>query len=108
MYSSENAGLKKKVVAAGFGNLLEWYDFGVYGFFAVTIGKHFFPQSDPVALGCGHNGAGNGCFAAHLVRCIVCSRGIIYKASVMAVAWGVDRHLHFDPTLRLPRRVGCT
>ena len=42
-------GLKHKVVAAGFGNLLEWYDFGVYGFFAVTIGKTFFPQDEPVA-----------------------------------------------------------
>ena len=49
MSSREQPGLKNKVVAAGFGNLLEWYDFGVYGFFAVTIGKHFFPQSDPVA-----------------------------------------------------------
>ncbi|MEM7122606.1 MAG: MFS transporter [Pseudomonadota bacterium] len=41
--------LKSKVVAAGFGNVLEWYDFGVYGFFAVTIGKQFFPSDDPVA-----------------------------------------------------------
>jgi MHS family proline/betaine transporter-like MFS transporter len=42
-------GLRRKVVAAGFGNLLEWYDFGVYGFFAVTLGKQFFPQDDPTA-----------------------------------------------------------
>ena len=41
--------LKQKVVAAGFGNVLEWYDFGVYGFFAVTIGKQFFPQADSTA-----------------------------------------------------------
>lgn len=37
------------MVAAGFGNLLEWYDFGVYGFFAVIIGQHFFPSDDPFA-----------------------------------------------------------
>jgi MFS transporter, MHS family, proline/betaine transporter len=31
------------------GNVLEWFDFAVYGFFAVTIGKLFFPAEDPVA-----------------------------------------------------------
>ena len=31
------------------GNLLEWFDFAIYGFFAVTIGKLFFPEQDPVA-----------------------------------------------------------
>lgn len=35
-------------IAAGFiGNVLEWYDFALYGFFAVTIGKLFFPSDDP-------------------------------------------------------------
>lgn len=39
-----------RLLAAGIaGNLLEWFDFAVYGFFAVTIGKLFFPQADPVA-----------------------------------------------------------
>lgn len=39
-----------RLIAAGIaGNLLEWFDFAVYGFFAVTIGKIFFPQEDPVA-----------------------------------------------------------
>lgn len=27
---------------------MEWYDFAVYGFFAATIGKLFFPSDDPV------------------------------------------------------------
>lgn len=31
------------------GNLLEWFDFAVYGYFASDIGRHFFPQSSPVA-----------------------------------------------------------
>jgi MHS family proline/betaine transporter-like MFS transporter len=31
------------------GNVLEWFDFAVYGYFATDIGKQFFPQSDPVA-----------------------------------------------------------
>jgi MHS family proline/betaine transporter-like MFS transporter len=28
---------------------MEWFDFGVYGYMAVTLGKVFFPQSDPTA-----------------------------------------------------------
>ena len=31
------------------GNVLEWFDFAVYGYFASDIGRHFFPQSSPVA-----------------------------------------------------------
>ena len=38
---------RKAVFAAAIGNVLEWYDFGVYAFFAATIGKNFFPSSDP-------------------------------------------------------------
>ncbi len=39
---------RRKVIAAGVsGNVLEWYDFGVYGFFAPIIGQLFFPSSDP-------------------------------------------------------------
>ena len=31
------------------GNALEWYDFAIYGYFAVQIGRHFFPHDDAVA-----------------------------------------------------------
>ncbi|MCP4318253.1 MAG: MHS family MFS transporter [Hyphomicrobiales bacterium] len=41
--------LKLKIWAAGTGNFLEWYDFGIYGFFAASIGTHFFPSDDPIA-----------------------------------------------------------
>jgi MHS family proline/betaine transporter-like MFS transporter len=34
------------VVAASIGNALEWFDFVVYGFFAITISKLFFPAGD--------------------------------------------------------------
>lgn len=37
------------VVAASIGNALEWFDFAVYGFFAVTIGKLFFPGESETA-----------------------------------------------------------
>ena len=44
------------IAAASIGNALEWFDFVVYGFFAVTIAKLFFPAADEtvsllVALG---------------------------------------------------------
>jgi MFS transporter, MHS family, proline/betaine transporter len=35
------------VIAAIVGNTLEWYDFAVYGFFALTLAKLFFPAGDP-------------------------------------------------------------
>lgn len=36
----------RAVVAASIGNALEWFDFAVYGFFAVTIAKVFFPSDN--------------------------------------------------------------
>src|SRR5262249_53452577 len=39
-----------RVIGAGvIGNLLEWYDFAIYGFFAAQIGHTFFPAEDKVA-----------------------------------------------------------
>jgi MHS family proline/betaine transporter-like MFS transporter len=38
---------RKTVIAGLAGNVLEWYDFGVYGFFAAAIGSQFFPAHDP-------------------------------------------------------------
>jgi MFS transporter, MHS family, proline/betaine transporter len=38
----------KIVIAAIIGNLLEFFDFTVYSFFALTIAKLFFPSHDPV------------------------------------------------------------
>jgi MHS family proline/betaine transporter-like MFS transporter len=37
------------IVAGSIGNLLEWYDFAIYGYFAAQIGRAFFPQADAVA-----------------------------------------------------------
>ena len=39
---------RRAVSAAVIGNVLEWYDFGVYGFVAAIIGKNFFPGTDDV------------------------------------------------------------
>src|SRR5262249_34903759 len=39
--------LNRLIVAATIGNVLEWFDFVVYGFFAVTIAEVFFPAGNP-------------------------------------------------------------
>src|SRR5258708_30576446 len=40
---------RQAVSAAVVGNVLEWYDFAVYGFMAAIIGKNFFPAGDEVS-----------------------------------------------------------
>ncbi len=40
--------MNKRIIVAGIvGNVLEWYDFGVYGFFATIIAVQFFPSENP-------------------------------------------------------------
>jgi MHS family proline/betaine transporter-like MFS transporter len=39
----------RTALAGLIGNVLEWFDFAVYGYFAVSIGKLFFPSDDPTA-----------------------------------------------------------
>lgn len=38
--------LRRLILAATIGNVLEWFDFVVYGFFAVTIAEVFFPTGN--------------------------------------------------------------
>src|SRR6516165_2695392 len=45
--SLQQPRLSGVIVAATVGNVLEWFDFLVYGFFAVTIAEVFFPNGDP-------------------------------------------------------------
>lgn len=41
-------GHRRRIVWAGIvGNVMEWYDFAIYGFFARTIGSLYFPAEDP-------------------------------------------------------------
>src|SRR5205823_7693206 len=41
-------GYRKAITAGVIGNVLEWYDFGVYGYLVPTISQLFFPSGDPV------------------------------------------------------------
>ena len=39
---------RRRVIAASFiGNFVEWFDYAVYGYLAVTIAAVFFPESNP-------------------------------------------------------------
>lgn len=40
---------RKAVAVGAIGNILEWYDFAIYGYFATSIGRVFFPKEDPIA-----------------------------------------------------------
>jgi MFS family permease len=45
-----NFAQTRRVIFAGMiGNVLEWYDFAIYGYFATAIGHVFFPYQDRVA-----------------------------------------------------------
>ena len=64
---------KARVLIAGLiGNVMEWYDFALYGYFATVIARQFFPSTNPTASLIGAFGA----FAAgFLVRPL---GGIVY------------------------------
>jgi MHS family proline/betaine transporter-like MFS transporter len=41
--------MRRVIVAASIGNCLEWFDFAVYGYLAVILGKLFFPTGNPTS-----------------------------------------------------------
>ncbi|WP_205678813.1 MFS transporter [Brachybacterium endophyticum] len=41
---------RRAIVAGSVGNFIEWYEFGIYGFFATIIAAHFFSASDQSGL----------------------------------------------------------
>jgi MFS transporter, MHS family, proline/betaine transporter len=46
----EDASRTRRAILAGMiGNVMEWYDFAVYGYFAGIIGQHFFPAEDHIS-----------------------------------------------------------
>ncbi|MET7933271.1 glycine betaine/L-proline transporter ProP [Streptomyces sp. NPDC005322] len=39
--------MRRAVAATAVGNMMEWFDFGVYAYVAVTLGRVFFPSDNP-------------------------------------------------------------
>ncbi|MEV7868489.1 glycine betaine/L-proline transporter ProP [Streptomyces sp. NPDC088124] len=44
---TDERAVKRAVKAASLGNAMEWFDFGIYSYLAVTIGHVFFPSGNP-------------------------------------------------------------
>ena len=46
--AKNNSSMAKAVFSGVLGNMLEWFDYGLYGYFAVIISAEFFTSDDPV------------------------------------------------------------
>lgn len=46
---TDRPAVRRAVSAAAMGNMMEWFDFGVYAYVAPVLGKVFFPSSSPGA-----------------------------------------------------------
>lgn len=46
--TKKKTSLAKAVFSGSLGNMLEWFDYGLYGYFAVIISHEFFVQDDPL------------------------------------------------------------
>lgn len=44
---ADQSTVRKAVVAAGIGNFVEWFSYGIYGFLAPTLAVVFFPAGNP-------------------------------------------------------------
>ena len=47
MNADRGGALRKTVLAGAIGNVMEWYDFALYGYFAPVFAVLFFPSADP-------------------------------------------------------------
>lgn len=99
MSETTDARTRRKVIAAGIsGNVLEWYDFAVYGFYAPIIGKLFFPSEDPTVsliASFGAFAAGflmrpvGGFIFGHIGDKIGRKRALILSVMLMAIPTGI-------------------
>lgn len=46
--AKKKTSLARAVFSGSLGNMLEWFDYGLYGYFAVIISKDFFVSDDPI------------------------------------------------------------
>jgi hypothetical protein len=78
VHPGERAALMRNLLGGVVGNVLEWYDFAVFGFLAPVVGAKFFPADDAMDS---LLGAFSVFAAAYLVRPV---GGIIFSASSAA------------------------
>ena len=46
----DRTGARRAIAAAGIGHMLEWYEFTIYGYMALTISRKFFPADEVTSL----------------------------------------------------------
>ena len=93
-----DGSLRRVATAGAIGNVLEWYDFSVYAYFAPIIAKQFFPSADPVVslvAAFGAFAAGflmrpvGGAFFGHIGDRYGRSRALILSILLMAIPTGL-------------------
>src|SRR5215207_769110 len=93
------AAVRRGVIAGFVGNVLEWYDFVLFGFFAQQIGTHFFPADDPTASLL----AAFGTFAAGFLMRPSCSW---HSACFRGSRWAASTWPRRSSWWRVPRLAG--
>src|ERR1051326_9381288 len=68
------SGRNRIVLAAAIGNIVEWYDFGLYGLLAPVLASLFFPSHDRIAALLGVYGGFAVGFAMRPIGAIVLGR----------------------------------
>ena len=46
--AKKKTSLARAVFSGSLGNMLEWFDYGLYGYFATIISRDFFVSDDPI------------------------------------------------------------
>ncbi|WP_171026222.1 MFS transporter [Mesorhizobium comanense] len=46
----QSKSARRAIMAAGLGHMLEWYEFTIYGYMALTISRKFFPANETTSL----------------------------------------------------------
>ena len=103
---------RQAVSAAVIGNVLEWYDFAVYGYVATIIAKNFFPPgNETAALLATFAAFGIGFLARPLGGIVIGWVGDTYgrkTALLITIFLMAARHRHHRPDPDLCERSGCS
>jgi MFS family permease len=112
--ASSSSGLSTRDLFAGIsGNVMEWYDFAVYGYFAGLIGSLFFPSKDPTVAAFGVFAGGylmrplGGLVFGHIGDRLGRRRALTVSSLLMGVPTAL---IGFMPMLvqAFPREVRCS
>src|ERR1700689_2679186 len=96
--SRANSDRSRAILAASVGQFFELYDFAIYGFFALQVGRAFFPSSDPLTSLLGAFATYGVCFLMRPVGAIVVGAygdrhgrraALVVTVTLMALATGL-------------------